>query len=327
MSAATAPLADAAAARCDLTAARPRPRALSYAEGVALLSSARFNLTHGWELRGRPSEVIPAADAMQSKQPWSLFQWVRKDDWTFVGAAVRRDRAVRAWAAPLRPASSRHAHPPPPAIPFAQLDQGFFFHMYRVRRAWPFGIDLCCLAPEEEEAAAPGARNGSGAPARRQGAARRDTYALLHFFNKPFRSTLCPSGPANRRGGRDQYYVKARAYHADAAAALRDDAGASDAALVPPELQGARCLAHSLAEEACARVQVSRLQNPKLASQVDMPLSRAYNPITPFRSCRLSAKGARARRHGAVPYCPEDAAEPRGRRNSSRRALLSGRRR
>lgn len=213
--------------------------------------------------------------------------------------------------------------------------------MTRVRKHWPFGIDLCCLS-SENDALLPGAapaKKGSGhrlafplpsaalpppraaAASRPASAARRSSrrrlgdtvgpttttkapYSLMHFFNKPFRSTICAANASGFHKQKVRFYLKARAYHEDVVRSLRDDAGASDLALVPPTLQRATCMAHSSAEEACARAYLLSFDNPSLAAQAALPLDRFYAWLTPFKSCRL---GARLHADGPKPYCPEDA--------------------
>lgn len=234
----------------------PGPTPNRYAEGVSILSRspAHWNRTHGWELVGRPRQAVPSSDAMQSNQPWSTFHWMRANSWSFVGANV---------------------------------DQGFFLHMYRVRNQWPFGIDLCCLPPEKHTHSL-------------------SSYSLLHFFNKPFRSNIC--GQSTKSNGVERrakpYHQKVRAYHEDVARALQD-AVAMDSAVVPPELERANCIAHSLAEEVCARNNLFGSNSSSRTAQKVLPLHQNYGWLTPFQSCRQHAR-SHSRGRERRPYCPED---------------------
>lgn len=78
-----------------------RPSRKLYDEGLRVLLRAQFNNSHGWDGVGAPSRALPASDAAWHLLPGRLGM-LSRDDWRFVHAS---------------------------------LDQGFFFYMFRVRRA------------------------------------------------------------------------------------------------------------------------------------------------------------------------------------------------
>lgn len=89
-----------------------------YDEGVALLARADqlFNATHGWGLSGRPRDVLPPSDVLWTRHGVKHANWVLSNVtaqganlWTFGGAP---------------------------------MEEGLYLYMYRVRRAYPFGIEL-----------------------------------------------------------------------------------------------------------------------------------------------------------------------------------------
>lgn len=89
-----------------------KPSTTLYRTGLEVLKSAVFNQTHGWELVGRPSVAVPPTDDAWRVQPGALRMFDR-DNWVFVHAG---------------------------------LDQGFFFHMYRVRNHMGADLRLSCGA-------------------------------------------------------------------------------------------------------------------------------------------------------------------------------------
>ena len=87
-----------------------KPNASLYEEGIAALMRAAggaFNRTHGWDLVGPPREVVPPADPSWIMLRRKRLEIFTLNDWTFV---------------------------------CADIDQGFFFYMYRVRHQ--AGADL-----------------------------------------------------------------------------------------------------------------------------------------------------------------------------------------
>lgn len=207
--------------------------------------------------------------------------------------------------------------------------------MFRVRNQWPFGVDLCCLPPEENSnkirhnlpSSSPTPRalfmlrtvtSRSAADARHFARRRlggtiggpadtkKSPYSLMHFFNKPFRSRVCAINASGYQEQRARFYTKVRAYHEDVVRSLRNDAGATDLALVPSALQRAKCIAHSSAEEACARTYLLSCNHPALTALAAAPLERFYSWLVPFQSCRRHTS-SRTHRSISYHYCPEDA--------------------
>mmetsp|Transcript_24754 Transcript_24754/g.72771 ORF Transcript_24754/g.72771 Transcript_24754/m.72771 type:complete len:401 (-) Transcript_24754:117-1319(-) len=119
-----------------------RPDAELYRAGLELLGRANtsFDIARGWELLGPPRDVVPRTDVV-----WHGKDFMKRNDWAFVGA---------------------------------DIDQGFFFHMYRVRRTRG-AVDL-----DLQPLASPAAREGDGGPDGQGG--RRLDYCFLHFASKPW---------------------------------------------------------------------------------------------------------------------------------------------
>lgn len=89
-----------------------RPDRRVYEAGLRVLrwANTTYNKTHGWELRGRPRDVLPRTDvAWKAAQGTSTFALLRRNDWRFFGAAY---------------------------------DQGFIFYMLRVKFALGEDIPL-----------------------------------------------------------------------------------------------------------------------------------------------------------------------------------------
>ena len=65
-----------------------KPNASLYEEGIGalrrLLKGAPFNLTHGWDRIGRPSEAVPRDDHVWLRRRGHS-RVVDNDDWGFVG--------------------------------------------------------------------------------------------------------------------------------------------------------------------------------------------------------------------------------------------------
>jgi hypothetical protein len=82
-----------------------KPSAKLFAEGVAVLRRAaagRFNVSHGWDLVGRPRHAVPRADPSRSIIKYKQMEMYTRDDWSFACGAT---------------------------------DQGFYFYMLRVKHA------------------------------------------------------------------------------------------------------------------------------------------------------------------------------------------------
>ena len=166
--------------------------------------------------------------------------------------------------------------------------QGFFFHMYRVRRSWPYGIDERCLPPvtaSEGVARASANARVSASAALMAGAEpkqrRQWRYRLAHMFNKPFRSNLCgmlAKPPAlDTKGRRDAIYAhKASSWHAGLVQAF-GGRNADEPSLMPAQLR-ARCAAASAQQVACARTRLKQLGGRWAEIAYSMlPLDRAYS--------------------------------------------------
>jgi hypothetical protein len=171
-----------------------RPSAAIFAKGVELLGRARssFNLTHGWDLCGRPRDVVPRSDPVWrsgGSNPLLL-----RNDWRFVGSSI---------------------------------DQGFFFHMLRVRHV--LGDELPLLFAK--------AANASRV--------RHGGYCLLHFFSKPY--TKLPAAPKCRTFLKPLWLGRLSSYLRDSSQAFE---GAHDPALASGELRQ-RCAARWRDAMAC----------------------------------------------------------------------------
>ncbi|KAG8461064.1 hypothetical protein KFE25_003633 [Diacronema lutheri] len=237
-----------------------RPNRSLYEEGVRLLARAdrAWSVDAGWDLLGRPLDVVPRTDVVllaTGGRRHAMAQWVSNGKWDFVGA---------------------------------MLDQGFFFHMYRVRRSWPYGIDERCLPPvtaSEGVARASANARVSASAALMAGAEpkqrRQWRYRLAHMFNKPFRSNLCgmlAKPPAlDTKGRRDAIYAhKASSWHAGLVQAF-GGRNADEPSLMPAQLR-ARCAAASAQQVACARTRLKQLGGRWAEIAYSMlPLDRAYS--------------------------------------------------
>lgn len=96
-----------------------RPTREIYLEGLDLLSRANtsFNSTHGWDLRGRPRDVLPSTDELWRRTNGAGASMLRNNVWTFVGVPI---------------------------------DQGIFFYIFRVAHAC--GADLPLRLPRTRAA-------------------------------------------------------------------------------------------------------------------------------------------------------------------------------
>ena len=94
-----------------------RPSLRMYEEGMRVLRRRSFNETHGWDLVGRPSEAVPAADDAWKLSPGHL-EMLNRDSWRFVHGG---------------------------------LDQGFFFYLFRVlhREGADYRLSRCAAAALE----------------------------------------------------------------------------------------------------------------------------------------------------------------------------------
>lgn len=86
-----------------------RPSKKIYLEGIELLlrANSSFNSTHGWDLRGRPRDVLPATDGVWTGTNSYGSKFLARNDWAYYGAPI---------------------------------DQGLLFYIFRV--AHPLGADL-----------------------------------------------------------------------------------------------------------------------------------------------------------------------------------------
>lgn len=87
-----------------------KPSMSLYRAGLAVLRRASFNRSHGWGLVGRPSQVVPPNDDAWRVRPGGL-RMLDRDSWDFVHGG---------------------------------LDQGLFYHMFRVQRRLGADLRLVC---------------------------------------------------------------------------------------------------------------------------------------------------------------------------------------
>mmetsp|Transcript_43016 Transcript_43016/g.106117 ORF Transcript_43016/g.106117 Transcript_43016/m.106117 type:complete len:434 (-) Transcript_43016:51-1352(-) len=233
-----------------------RPNRSLYEEGVELLGREKvaWNVTHGWEFVGRPQDAVPLVDVMADpSNEETTTNWLRKFNlWNFVGA---------------------------------NIDQGFMFHMYRVRHSWPYGMDLCCLP--------------------RKGGLKNVSYSFIHMFNKPHKSSLCSGGSrGNNDHGNKHKLIKSLSYYETVAMVLAGEE-ATDQALVPNSTL-AHCRGRAASESECARGALEKLKLKRGDQRllVKRPLESTYTLNWAFRSCLETHRGRKARCPALSPTPP-----------------------
>lgn len=117
-----------------------------YLEGIDTLRRAVFNTTHGWELAGRPSAVLPPGDDAWRARPGSL-RMLNLDSWQFNRASLDQGSACERSAHPCTPldelcaSCAPHGHCHTASVP---PHTGFFMYMYRIRNQLGGDVSLHC---------------------------------------------------------------------------------------------------------------------------------------------------------------------------------------